>query len=348
MYLNTAKKRALLSIPMKKFQIISVILALLGVAAATVLVGWYGFDRVANAILSVGLEGFAIFCLWQLVVMAILGVAWRFVVPLQGKWTLPIFIWGRMIRDSAAVCLPFSPVGGFVLGARAVTLHGVSWSVSAVSTVVDLTAEFAAEIIFALGGLLILLDRTSDPAVTRWAEIAAAIAAVGGIVVLRLQRGAGPVFIKLGRRLLGQWFGGGERDGVSPVQLAAMYGNGSRLALCTFIHVLGWFGKGLGNWIGFRLLGADIDLAGAMAIEGILHVVMATAVLIPGYAGVQEAGYVGLGALFGVAPEVALGVSLIRRARDIAIGIPILLIWQFFEVRHLRITATPGGTPASQ
>jgi putative membrane protein len=346
--LNTAKKRALLSIAMKNFKIISVILALLGIAAATVLVGWYGFDRVATAILSVGFKGFAVFCLWQLIVMAILGVAWRFVVPLQGKWILPIFVWGRMIRDSAAVCLPFSPVGGFVLGARAVTLHGVSWPVSAISTVVDLTAEFAAEIVFALGGLLILLDRTSDPAVTRWAEIAAAIAAVGGIVVLRLQRGAGPIFIKLGRRLLGQWFGGGERDGVSPVELATMYGNGSRLALCTFIHVLGWFGKGLGNWIGFRLLGADIDLAGALAIEGILHVVMATAVLIPGYAGVQEAGYVGLGALFGVAPEVALGVSLIRRARDIAIGIPILLIWQFFEVRHLRSAATAGGTSASR
>jgi hypothetical protein len=73
-----------------------------------------------------------------------------------------------------------------------------------------------------------------------------------------------------------------------------------------------------------------------LAIEGLLHIVMATAVLIPGYAGVQEAGYVGLGALFGVAPEIALGVSLLRRARDMAIGIPILIIWQLIEVRRLR------------
>jgi glycosyltransferase 2 family protein len=29
-------------------------------------------------------------------------------------------------------------------------------------------------------------------------------------------------------------------------------------------------------------------------------------------------------------------VSLLRRARDIAIGIPILLVWQAVEVRHLR------------
>jgi hypothetical protein len=50
---------------------------------------------------------------------------------------------------------------------------------------------------------------------------------------------------------------------------------------------------------------------------------------------VQEAGYAGLGALFGIPPEISLGVSLLRRARDLALGIPILLIWQLVEVRRL-------------
>jgi hypothetical protein len=53
-------------------------------------------------------------------------------------------------------------------------------------------------------------------------------------------------------------------------------------------------------------------------------------------AGVQEAGYAGLGAIFGVPPELSLGVSLVRRARDIAVGVPVLLIWQTFEARRLR------------
>jgi putative membrane protein len=241
-----------------------------------------------------------------------------------------------MVRDSAASCLPFSPVGGFVIGARAITLHGIAWPVAAISTVVDLTAEFASEILFALGGLLILLGRTSNAAVIRPVEIGVGVALVAGIAVLRLQRGVAPLFMKLGTRLFGQWFGGAEHEGISAVQLTATYGDSTRLALCTVIHLAGWFGKGLGNWIAFRLLGSDLDLMGALAIEGLLHVVMATAVLIPGYAGVQEAGYVALGSLFGVSPEIALGVSLLRRARDIAIGIPIILFWQLVEVRRLR------------
>lgn len=323
-------------VDMKNFKLLSVVLALIGITAATILVGWFGFGRVAGAMLSAGAKGFAVFCAWQVVVMALLGLAWRVVAPVTGGWTLAIFAWGRMVRDSAASCLPFSPVGGFVIGARAVTLHGVSWPISAVSTIVDLTAEFASEILFALGGLLILLDRTSDEAVMRPAEIGIFIALVASFAVLRLQRGVAPLFMKLGKRLLGQWFAGAEQDGISAVELTAMYSDSTRLALCTTLHLVGWFGKGLGNWIAFRLLGSDIDLMGALAIEGLLHVVMATAVLIPGYAGVQEAGYVALGSLFGVSPEIALGVSLLRRARDIAIGIPILLIWQAIEVRHLR------------
>ena len=321
---------------MKNFKLLSIVLAIVGVTAATLLVGWFGFDRVASAMLSAGAKGFTVFCAWQIVVMVILGFAWRVVAPVSCPRALGAFVWGRMVRDSAASCLPFSPVGGVVIGARALTLHGVRWSIATISTVVDLTAEFAAEILFALGGLLIVLGRTSDAAIMRSAEIGVAVALIAGIAVLRLQRGVAPLFMKLGKRLLGQWFGNTEQDGISSVELTAMYGDSTRLGLATAVHLVGWFGKGLGNWIAFRLLGSDIDLMGALAIEGLVHVVMATAVLIPGYAGVQEAGYVALGSLFGVPPEIALGVSLLRRARDIAIGIPILLVWQLFEVRRLR------------
>ena len=40
--------------------------------------------------------------------------------------------------------------------------------------------------------------------------------------------------------------------------------------------------------------------------------------------------------IFGIPPELSLGVSLVRRGRDIAIGVPILLVWQFIEMRRLR------------
>lgn len=323
---------------MRHLRKLPIALAIAGLVLATLLVGVFGFDRVAKAMLSVGAPGFLLFCAWQLLVIAILGVAWRAVAPVTQARAVAIFVWGRMVRDSAASCLPFSQVGGFVLGARAVTLLGISRSVATISTVVDITAEFATEILFAGGGLLILLGRTSNHAIIIPTEIGLGIALIAAAAVLWLQRGIAPILMRLGRRILGSWLKSDEpaRAEVSEAELAAMYGDSGRLALGATLHLLGWIGKGAGNWIAFWLLGSNIGLMEAFAIEGLLHVILATAILVPGYAGVQEAGYVALGALFGAPPEVSLGVSLIRRARDIAIGIPILLIWQIFELRRLR------------
>ena len=84
-----------------------------------------------------------------------------------------------------------------------------------------------------------------------------------------------------------------------------------------------------------------IDFDDAMAIEALLSAAAAVAFLVPVNAGVQEAGYAGLGVVFGVPPEVSLGVSLVRRGRDIVVGVPILLLWQFIEMRQLRLGAHP-------
>jgi uncharacterized membrane protein YbhN (UPF0104 family) len=157
-------------------------------------------------------------------------------------------------------------------------------------------------------------------------------------VVLQLQRWSVPLLVRLGRKILGGGFAdhGEHARPLSEQELAATYGHRGRMALCMAAHLLGWFCKGIGNWIAFRLLGSDIDLAAALAIEGLLHALLIPAFVIPGYAGAQEAGYAAIGALFGVPPEISLAVSLLRRARDIAIGIPVLLVWQLVEMRRLR------------
>ena len=296
-----------------------------------------GFRSIGSAILSVGREGFSLFCGWQLVTMVVLGICWRIAAPLSAARHVAPFVWGRFVRDSAASCLPFSVVGGFVLGVRAVTLHGVTWSVAALSMIVDLTAEFVAELAFAVAGLLVLLGRPAEPSRTGPIMIGLAAAVVIGALVLRLQKGAVPLLVRFGRKINDDWFaGGGDHAAATDHELAAAYSRTGRMALCIATHFVGWMCKGFGNWIAFRLLGSDIDIMGGLAIEALLHALLIPAFVVPGYAGVQEAGYVGVGALFGIPPEISLGVSLLRRARDLAIGTPILLVWQMVEMRRWR------------
>jgi putative membrane protein len=320
----------------KKLKALSIALAILGVAGATLLIGWYGFGRVIAAILSVGGPGFAVYALWQAALFVLMGIAWWAVVP-PGQGRMPVLVWGRMVRDAASSCLPFSQLGGFVLGARAVALHGVAPQVATISTVVDLTAEFVSEILFLVVGLVILLLHGRDIGLRTPIEIGVGVGLLAGVLAFRLQRRVVPVFVRFGRRLLGQWVVGKDQQAASAAELTRMYSHTGRIAAATSLHLLGWFGKAVGDWIAFRLLGAPIDLGGAVVIEALLHAVLAVAFLVPGYAGIQEAGYVGLGGLFGVTPEIALGASLLRRARDLALGIPILLVWQMVELRRLRL-----------
>jgi hypothetical protein len=57
-------------------------------------------------------------------------------------------------------------------------------------------------------------------------------------------------------------------------------------------------------------------------------------VFIPNALGVQEGAYILLGPIFGVGADTALAMSVLKRARDIAIGVPVLLVWQAAEGRR--------------
>ena len=149
----------------------------------------------------------------------------------------------------------------------------------------------------------------------------------------------------MGQRIAGRWFTDAQdRVQVLQAELSLIYGHGWRLALGFTGHLMGWLGTGVAGWITYRALGVPIDFDDALAIEALLSAAAAAAFLVPVNAGVQEAGYAALGAIFGVPPELSLGVSLIRRARDLVVGVPILLLWQLVEVRRLRAASGRVGS----
>jgi putative membrane protein len=318
---------------------LSYVLALLGLLIALLLVSYYGFGNVVSAVGRIGWTEFAVILGWQFVLFVILGLAWDLITPSRTMHRPWVLVWGRMVRDASANCLPFSQVGGFVFGARAVTLHGVEWHTATASTVVDVTAEFLAQIAFACIGVGILLVRAPSSSLAVPAEIGLGLAVLACFGFVWAQKGAAPLFARIGRRIAGRWFtDADERVAVLQTELGLIYGHTGKLAVGFFVHLVGWISTGVAGWIAYRALGVPIEFDDALAIEALLSAAAAVAFLVPVNAGVQEAGYAALGAIFGVPPELSLGVSLIRRARDIVLGVPILLLWQFVEMRQLRIS----------
>ncbi len=317
---------------------LSYALALLGVLGTILLVSYFGFGSITSAVGNVGWTEFSTIVGWQLVLFIILGLAWDAIMPAHAMKRTWVLIWGRMVRDASANCLPFSQLGGFVFGARAVTLHGIEWHTATASTIVDVTAEFLAQITFAALGLGFLLARAPKSNLAVPAEVGIGVALVAGVAFIALQKGVAPLFAKIGARIAGNRLSDAqERMEVLQSEMNLIYGHTGKLILGYALHLVGWLGTGVAGWITYHALGVPIDFDDALAIEALLSALAAVTFLVPVNAGVQEAGYAGLGAVFGVAPELSLAVSLVRRARDILVGVPILLLWQYLEVRRLRL-----------
>lgn len=57
-----------------------------------------------------------------------------------------------------------------------------------------------------------------------------------------------------------------------------------------------------------------------------MQALQSAAFIVPGALGVQEGGFVAIGAVVGLSAEVALVASLVRRVRQVAVSLPVLLV----------------------
>ena len=323
------------------------IIAALGLALALYLVTYVGMGAVLSAAVTVGWSGFAILCLYALGLFLILGAAWYVLPPDSSATGLWVFVWARMVRDAAAEVLPFSQLGGIVLGARAAILHGVATPLAFASTIVDVTTEMMAQITYIALGVLLLSARAPRTSVA----VSLTTVFVIGLVLAALAAGLFIVLQRYGHRFTGKLVARLMPGAVAPTaavaaRLDAIYRAPARVGLSAALHLVGWIASAVGAWIAFRLIGAQVDLAAVMAIESLVYATRSAAAFIPNALGVQEAAYTILAPLFGVGAEFGLAVSLLKRARDIAVGVPILLIWQAVEGRRA-LAARPGAVSDS-
>ena len=80
-----------------------------------------------------------------------------------------------------------------------------------------------------------------------------------------------------------------------------------------------------------------------LTIESLIYCTRALAFFVPSAVGVQEGGYIMIGAALGLAPDLALSLSLLKRGRDLLIGVPALVSWQLLEFRAHRAAASGGS-----
>ncbi|MDY7523193.1 lysylphosphatidylglycerol synthase domain-containing protein [Sphingomonas sp. 10B4] len=309
---------------------------IVGLAVAAGTVGTVGIGQVLAAMASIGWIGMATFVLWSAGVLGLLGMAWLAVATDQPSERLWLFVWARTTREAATDILPFSQLGGLVVGARTLAAFGVPQPVIYASMIADMTTEMAAQLIFTLGGVAVLLMVLSHAPVQQ-GIVSLALGGVAAMIALMLlfvfaQKPVLKLAGSLGARMLP-----GSVAAMAAVrdQLDAIYREPKRVLLAFAFNLAAWLASATGAWIALQFMGSHVPLWAVLMIEALIFTLRSVAFAIPGAIGVQEAAYVLIGPLVGLPPATALALSLLKRARDVIIAVPALLAWQVGEARRV-------------
>jgi putative membrane protein len=306
-----------------------------GLVIVTLLLTQNDNQQILRAVTGAG-WGLGLLLLIHPVQTFLAGSGWRCLVRGEGVPGWLDFTGLRWIRESVNGLLPVAQMGGNLVGARLLSGGGVALSEAGAATAVDLTMETVTQLIFTLIGVALLVLGPYDPTVTRLLAAATGIAVLVVVAFVVAQwRG---LFGLLERALLRlskkpYWAGLGDVAGLHAA-IISLYADRPRLARSVITHLLSWLIGGVEVVVALRLVGISVDLRQGILIESIGQAMRTAGFAIPGSLGVQEGGFILICGLLGIGPEGALELALLKRIRELALGLPGLVYWQYCESRH--------------
>ena len=318
----------------------TIIAAIVGLGLAIYLIVAAGAADVAKAVLLVG-WGLIPVTLFHLIPMSLSALSWRDLLPRSGGPGIAGVILIRWLRESINGLLPVAGVGGDLVGARLTHLRGVPGAVAAASTVVDVTVGVVTQLLFVVTGLALLVTHSREPAVldVAWAVLAGILLfALVMAIFLALQNHR---MFEVSTRLAGSLLRNkrladfaGKAAGVDGA-VVAIYRDRPRLWRSIAVRYVGWIAGTGETWLIMYFFGHPISVLDAFILESLGAGVRAAAFMVPGALGVLEGSFIVFGALFGLPPQTSLMISLCRRVRELALGLPGLAVWQVLEGNNI-------------
>lgn len=308
-----------------------------GIALLIALFAYSGFGRIVSAIATAGWTAIILMAAARMLPLLPCAISWRLVSPIEARPGLAAFLRARWVRDAIGELWIAPPLGNELAGMRVLTLSGgMRAPMVAAATLVDLTEELASQIAYTLIGVLLVATGRSETSFTLPALIGllAATAAIGGFAYAQ---NAG-LLLRL-EAMVSKW----SSEWLQPLRLSmtgihditnGIYRRKAQVFWAFFIHLFAWFCGAVGAWVGLQFIGHPLSWYQVIALEAIIFALRSAIFVAPAGLGVQEAGYVLAGHLFGLDAATALALSVLLRAAEWLRALPALLIWQACEGKH--------------
>ena len=320
------------------------LLIVCGGAAALALIGWIGAGDVLDEMLRAGWALPACIAI-HLVTLFLSAMAWR---RLDGGGRPALGVWFaiRWIRESVNGLLPVAQVGGPLVGVRLLAQRGVGAAAGTAATTLDITLESLTQALFTISGIAAVAAIGGNRALLPWLAAGVALMAVGAVGFLLAQRAGLMRAIEWLTARMSQLVPALSPDGLHGLHAELMRRQRDPAAMATAaaLHLLAWVTGVAETWVVLRAMGYGTDPLAALAVESLGMAARSAGFAVPGSLGIQEGGFVLAGSLLGLPPDAAAALSMVKRAREVLVGLPGLVAWPFAEGRRaLRRAAAVQG-----
>ena len=312
-----------------------------GMALALYLFTANGLGDIAGAVGAVG-WGLALICLVRFVPILCDAIGWQVLFPPAWRPGLRSVLWIRWVSESVNALLPVAQIGGEMVRARLISRRrfgpepAIGGAQAGATVVADLTTGMVGTLMFSLTGVMLLLQRTISDEVTTglyWA-----MGGMAGMLLIFVAAQRSGLLTGVMRALMAK-LGGSLAKAVAggtaafDSALTEVYRRKGALAVSVVWRLASWLAGTVEVWLALHFQGVEISLADALLIESISITVRSAAFAVPGGLGVQEGSLLVLGQLVGLSPQTALALALIKRVRELAVGLPALALWWAAEGR---------------
>ena len=304
-----------------------------------------GFSEMKSAFAEVGWGVFLI-CAVAVVFLCVGTRSWHALLAADTRPKYKTLLWCRWISTSINALLPVAQIGGDIVRARLIALRGVPGAEAGASVVADVTIGVLIQVLFAGMGLLLLIGREGLSATS---VIAIFTVVVFGLIVVvfyvaqhtGLFRRMSRVFVRVAGMQNGENLIGNAQD--IDQALVMIYRRRPAILRACGWRLASWYVGVIEVWIALWFLQCPVSLVEAMILESLGQAVRKAAFIIPGGLGAQEGGFMVLGIGMGLGPDIGLALSLVKRVRELMIGIPAFMAWKVVRSRTGEMTV--GSSP---
>lgn len=252
--------------------------------------------------------------------------------------------WVTTVREAVDRLLPVASVGGSMVGIRLVRWRGLSAVSVGATVIVEIVLTLIVVYVFTALGLFLLAEFTAGREY-RPLLIAFLLSLPVPIVTVLLLR-YGSAFARL-QKFLRPLVGLStlsEQAASLDREVRACLRRGRSVLFAGSLQLAALLSGSFEIWFALRLFGHPVDWTTALVLESLTQAVRHLAFVVPAGLGVQEAGLVVFGQVFGISGELALALSMAKRMRELLCGLPALLSWQWLEGRRLQGLASDASS----